>query len=335
MLRRELRFPTTSPLAQPVQLPQEDTDLPKQEEAGEAEALQLVESNPLDEPVLEEQQAEEEQQIEEQTKAISRRVAESVENLRNQPITTAEKPSWLKRFIFICLFSAIAYQVHEYQVEAAAIGYCDAGTRTSRVLEEAKARHSLAKECVRQNRTTLYPPNDANGSQELTPCPLPPIIPLPQPETCTPCPEHASCSQFRVTCDTGYQIHPNPFVFFLPTPPASSDISFASASSPSEHLWAVLYNSLNGLPGFGSTALPPRCLEDPKRKLHIGALGKAIESTLGKERGRRICLGIKDLQVSNQDGGEAKEWGVELTKLKDIMRKKTSVRRSFFSDLGT
>lgn len=321
----EFRFPSPPPLPKPIQLPQGDTDPFKQEEAEEP--LQLVESNPQDEAAVETEA--EEQEIDEQTKSISKRVAQSVENLRNQPVSTVERPSWLKRFIFVCLFSVIAYQVREYKVEAATVGYCDAGTRTSRALEEVKTRHALVRECNRQNRTTLEEVGDTRG-QELTPCPLPPIIPLPQPESCTPCPDHASCSRFGVTCDTGYQIHPNALVFFLPTPPSASDISFDTASSPSEHLWAVLYNSLGGLPGFGSVALPPRCLEDPKRKLHIGALGKAIESTLGKERGRRICSGGKELQqhISDHEGGEAKKWGVELSKLKEIMRKKTSVRLS-------
>jgi len=89
-----------------------------------------------------------------------------------------------------------------------------------------------------------------------------------------------------------------------------------------------LSDSLNGLPGFGSIALPPRCLEDPNRRRLIGVLGRNIENTLGKEHGKRVCAGGKAIQehVKESDGGEAKKWGVELSELKILMRKKTFVR---------
>jgi hypothetical protein len=84
---------------------------------------------------------------------------------------------------------------------------------------------------------------------------------------------------------------------------------------------------LDGFPGFGSVALRPRCVEDPKRKRNIGALGKAIESLLGQERGHRLCAGGKviDDVVMDIDGGDAKKWGVELERLRDAMKRKTPV----------
>lgn len=312
---------------------QEDKDTLKQEDAEEVEETQLlVEPNREDASSVE-IEAEEEPQADENMVAISKRVKESVKALRNQPTLPAEKPSWFMRFIFIGLCSVVAYHIHDYKVQSAAIGYCDAGSRTSQAVEEVKTRHFLARECNRENRTTLYPLSDATDRQDLIPCPFPPLIPLPQPESCTPCPEHASCSQFSVTCDTGYLPHPNALVFFLPSPPSSSNVSLFTASSPSERVWGVLHDTLNGLPGWGSVALPPRCLEDPNRKRHIGALGKAIEATLGKERGRRMCAGGKAMQqdIKESDGGEARKWGVELSMLKDTMRKKTSVRQFSFS----
>jgi len=114
----------------------------------------------------------------------------------------------------------------------------------------------------------------------------------------------------------------------MPTPPSVSNVSFATASSLSELTWGVLSDSLNGLPGFGSIALPPRCLEDPNRRRLIGALGRQIDTTLGKEHGGRVCAGGKGIQehIKESDGGEAKKWGVELSELKETMRKKTSVR---------
>ncbi|KAF9451065.1 hypothetical protein P691DRAFT_808908 [Macrolepiota fuliginosa MF-IS2] len=322
---REFRFPPPSPLAKPLKKPsQEDTGILKQEVEKVEETQQLVEES---QSVEAEAKAEEQPHADEQVEAVSQRIAESVEALRHQPRLPAEKPSWFLRVICVGLLSTLAYHIHDYKTRSAAIGYCDAGSRTSRVLEEVKAHRLLAKECNRANRTTLYPLGDTTDRQDLTSCPLPSLIPLPEPESCTPCPEHASCSQFSVTCDTGYLLHPNPLVFFLPTPPSSSNLSLTSASSPAEFVWGTLFDSLNGLPGFGSVALPPRCWEDPNRKRHIGALGKAIEATLGKERGRRMCTSDTATQshVKESDGGEARKWGVELLKLRETMRKKTSM----------
>lgn len=331
MPTQDFRLPPRSPLAEPVkETQQEGIESPAgiiEVEAKDEEA-QLV-SEPSQKGVESTGVAEvaEGSQVDNQVENVSKRIAESVKTLRQGPALPAqtEKPSWLVRFFFIGFFSILAYYIRDYKSQSAAIGYCDAGTKTNRMVEDLKMRHALARECNTENRTTLYPPNDV---QDLTPCPLPPLLPLPQPESCVPCPEHASCSQFSVTCETGYLLHPNALVFFLPTPPTSSNISLATASSPSEYVWGALSDSLNGLPGFGSIALPPRCLEDPNRRRHIGALGRAIEITLGKERGRRVCTGGKATyqDVKESDGGEAKKWGVEVAKLKEIMRRKTSVR---------
>jgi hypothetical protein len=256
--------------------------------------------------------------------AVSNRVLKSMETAKRfpTPLEPAEKPSWLLRFLFLALFSIVTYHVRDYKSRSAMIGYCDTGSNTNRIVQELKMHRELARQCNLENRTTLYPTGD---HQDSTPCPLPSLIPIPQPESCTRCPDHASCSQFSVTCEPGYLLHPGPLLFFMSTPPQSSNASFATASSLSEYIWGALHDCLNGLPGFGSVALPPRCLEDPKRKLHIGALGRAIEITLGRERGRRLCTGVHQ-PSKESDGDEAKDWGVELTKLKEVMRKKTPVR---------
>ncbi|XP_006458160.1 hypothetical protein AGABI2DRAFT_199503 [Agaricus bisporus var. bisporus H97] len=275
-------------------------------------------------PVEEEEEEDEVQDSREEI-AVSNRVLKSMEVAKRFPTPSAPpgKSSWLLRLTFVTLFSIVAYYVRDYKKQSAAIGYCDTGSNTSHVVQELKVYHELARECNLENRTTLYSPAD---QQDSTPCPLPPLLPVSKPESCTLCPDHAFCSQFSVTCEPGYLLHPHPLLFFLSTPPQSSNLSFAAASSPSEYIWGALHDCLNGLPGLGSVALPPRCLEDPKRKVHIGALGRAIEITLGRERGRRLCTGVHQ-QVKESDGGEAREWGVELTKLEEVMRKKTPVNR--------
>ena len=83
----------------------------------------------------------------------------------------------------------------------------------------------------------------------------------------------------------------------------------------------------DGLPGLGPVAFPPRCVEDPRRKRHIGALGKAVEAMLAAERGRRLCAGVRPAEGTAQQGEaeEAKRWGVEVEVLKGTIRKKTAV----------
>lgn len=320
---REFRLPPRS-LAELVKDASPDIDSSKYE-SERIEAKQQY-----SEPIYEESPftVKETSQADKQREAISRRVAASMEALHHRPVPLpAERPSWFLWCILVVTFSVIAYHAHDYKVQSSAIGYCDTGTRTSQVVENLKARRLFVRECNRQNQTTLRP-NTSAGGQNLTVCPLPPLLPIPEPESCTPCPEHATCSQYSIYCDTGYLLHPNPLVFFMPTPPSASNVSFATASSLPELVWGLLYDSLNGLPGFGSVALPPRCLEDPNRRRLIGVLGRNIENTLGKEYGRRVCAGGKVIQerVKESDGGEAKKWGVELSELKRLMRKKTFVR---------
>jgi hypothetical protein len=72
-------------------------------------------------------------------------------------------------------------------------------------------------------------------------------------------------------------------------------------------------------------------VEDPQRKRNIGALGKAIESMLGKERGRRVCHGLST--GTPADLSEAEKWGIEENQLRDIFRKKTAVSLSMPSVL--
>jgi len=157
---------------------------------------------------------------------------------------------------------------------------------------------------------------------------------LTTPQSCTPCPDHATCTQYGVVCDTGFILRPHPLLGFLPTIPSSKNVSW-DLSSPSQLICKTTSVVLDGLPGLGSIALPPRCLEDPTRKRNIGALGKAIEVLLGQERGVRLCAGGKILSriVKPEEGGEAKKWGVELRQLRETMRKKTSPHLlTFFDD---
>ncbi|KAG6818147.1 hypothetical protein H0H87_000052 [Tephrocybe sp. NHM501043] len=129
---------------------------------------------------------------------------------------------------------------------------------------------------------------------------------------------------FCVVCDRGFMLRSHPLLFFLPASPTPHR-SEVSHFSHSPGLLRKLAAVFDGLPGFGSVAFPPRCIEDPKRKRNIGALGKAVESLLGQERGQRLCAGgkVSEEDVVDVDGGSAKKWGLELESLRKMMKKKT------------
>ncbi|TFK42618.1 Man1-Src1p-C-terminal domain-containing protein [Crucibulum laeve] len=256
---------------------------------------------------------EEEQPTEddEQTKAITRRIAESalaVQQSRSAPSSTAASTIW-RAFVVLILMSLL-YTGYEYKQESATIGYCDTGSNTNSVLEDIRARRIAAESCNRENRTLLHP-----ASEE--PCPLPPLLPLPHPNACTPCPQNAICSQLNVICNNGYILQQRSPLRYL----------LNASASPTPLGWQLI-SQLNGLPLLGSVAFPPKCVEDPMRKRNIGVLGKAIEARLGQERGRRACVGGKQLeeQVPEEHGGSAKKWGIEVQKLRTDMKKKATPR---------
>ena len=232
---------------------------------------------------------------------------------------------YLLTFLYAICFLVFSSIVIRYKRESAPIGFCDAGSNSSRALQEFQAHISAIEPCTRANRSILDIPSevfDAITAKDGTPCPLLSLIPLPHPSACTPCPEYASCSQHTVTCNGGYLLRPHPILALLSP--------FGAAPSlPVELVWNFISEVADGLPGLGPVAFSPHCVEDPKRKRNIGALGKAIEALLGQERGRRVCAGAEEgqLTISDSEGGEAKKWGLEVEVLRETMKKKTAVCR--------
>jgi hypothetical protein len=256
---------------------------------------------------------------EDQTVAVSRRIAQGGPLVYDKP----QPASWFIRFLFALFAVVSSAAVVSYKMEAAPIGYCDTGKSTNNALEALNAKWDAIEACNRENRTFLHLPpltpsaDGAKADDEPILCPPPALVPFLHATHCTPCPEHASCSQNTVTCDNGFLHQPHPLLNLLSP--------FGSAmSGPAIQTRKFIADVTNGLPGLGAVAFPERCVEDPERKRHIGALGRAIEALLGQERGMRLCAG-EGLEIfSNRDGGEAKNWGVEIEQLKETMKRKTS-----------
>lgn len=271
---------------------------------------------------------------EDQTVAIAQRISEGGQLVPRRRGADVQATPSIVRIMYLILGLAASYVVVNFKLESAPIGYCDTGSNTNNALEDIKSRRLAVEACNRENRTTLYlPPLSMNVSDERkeegdqTPCPLPLLVPWAHPDTCTPCPDHATCGQYSVTCDLGYLLRPHPLLFFLPATPSPRSNTLSTHSSPTELAWKLISEALDGLPGLGSIALPSRCVEDPRRKRNIGVLGKAIESILGQERGRRLCTGGAAIEeaVKDTDGGDAKKWGLELEILRERMKQTTPV----------
>ena len=230
------------------------------------------------------------------------------------------RSGFLLRFFAIIALLSVYMVVGPYKAQSAALGYCDTDSNTNDILERLRTRNAAIEACNRDNRTYLYLP--APGVEEET-CPPPPLLPF-IPDECTSCPEHARCTPDTVSCEHGFLLRPHPLLAFI-TLPSSNTLSPQSQLSPSANaVLKFISATLDGMPGLGPVAVPPRCVEDPKRKRHIGVLGKAIEAVLGLERGKRLCAGEVP-PIQDTEGGEAKRWGMHLDALRDAMRAKTAV----------
>ncbi|KAI9458480.1 Man1-Src1p-C-terminal domain-containing protein [Russula earlei] len=243
---------------------------------------------------------------------------------------TSSRPgaSRLFRFFVVIALLLVYSIVGPYKAQSAALGYCDPDSKTNDILERLRTRTAAIEACNRENRTFLYLPTP--GLEE-EPCPAPPILPF-TPDECTPCPEHAACTFDSVSCEHGFLLRPHPLLAFISLP-SSNTLSPDSKISPlANAVLKFIAATVDGMPGFGPVALPPRCVEDPKRKRHIGVLGKAIEAVLGLERGKRLCAG-KVPHVLDTEGGEAKRWGMHLDALREAMKAKTAPQlQSTFED---
>ncbi|KAF8447999.1 Man1-Src1p-C-terminal domain-containing protein [Boletus edulis BED1] len=260
----------------------------------------------------------EEFKLNEQVTPVSEHVSSAAIN-HHEPRTKSS--SYLLMFLYGICFLVFSSIVVKYKRESASIGFCDAGSNSSRALQEFQAHISAIEPCIRANRTFLDMPSellDAITAKDGTSCPPLSLIPLPHPSACTPCPAYAACSQHTVTCNSGYLLRPHPILALLSP--------FGTAPSAAvEIVWNFISEVADGLPGLGPVAFSPHCIEDPRRKRNIGALGKAIEALLGQERGRRVCAGVEEgqLTIPDSEEGEARKWGLEVEVLRETMKKKT------------
>ncbi|CCL99131.1 uncharacterized protein FIBRA_01145 [Fibroporia radiculosa] len=314
-----------------------------------------------EEAVVAEDDDGEDGELQEEVAAVSQRISEGGRIVSRERPSGPGPASLLLRVMLVLLALGGSGLFYGHKRESAQIGFCEAGKSSNVILDALRARRAAIESCNEHNRTSLYPPDStlpvsfaeptptpqsSSGTQDgavymsdAELCPPLPLLPLPQADACTPCPRHATCVPDIVTCDSGYVLKSHPLLSFMPVPgtaPLSSPSSRylttftrpGSILSPSADLPELVYSAvsmvLDGVPGIGPVAFPPRCVEDPRRRRHIGVLGKAVEALLASERGRRLCEGVGVGEPEGDDISEAKKWGLELERLKEDLRRKTA-----------
>lgn len=181
-----------------------------------------------------------------------------------------------------------------YKIGSTSIGYCDAGSSSNAVLRELRENRLAAKECTAR----LLASEESRVVDDVL-CPLEAFIPIPPPDSCTPCPNRAMCQPHDVICKGAFILQEHP----LAGVPGLS--------------WLA-----NGMPGLGSVAFPPTCVEDRRRLMMVGALGKSLEVWLSKVKGDKLCKGL----AKRKDGaGDAQAWGVTKQQLKDTIKRSVKV----------
>ncbi|KAK0197148.1 Man1-Src1p-C-terminal domain-containing protein [Armillaria mellea] len=218
------------------------------------------------------------------------------------------------RLLLLTFFMGLVAVIWNFKLQSVSFGYCDPGSDTNPLLEEARVNRTAIELCNRENRSLLH--EDVEG--DLTPCPLPFVLPTFYPDSCTPCPWHATCTRDSVTCNTGYMLRSHPLAFYLSPVSSRTDINLSLTSPPNDLIWRLIHELVDGLPGFPTIVLPPSCVEDPRRQRNIGTLGKYIDNVLAEKRGEILCAD-NATDVADVDGGNAKKWGMPLDSLRDLM----------------
>lgn len=226
-------------------------------------------------------------------------------------------PRWLMMLIGFA-FSLLVSMTANYKMESSSIGWCDTGSNSNSIIVQREAARAAQYECAERlylNSTlgVVGMIESADGATagrqevmdglmhgECTPLPL---LPIPRPQACTPCPAHAECTPpHGITCAPAYVLKQHP----LAVVPGLRELA-------------------SGLPGFGAVAFPPECVEDDARKRKVSGVAKGMATYLETIKGDRICDGV-DAGGKPVDGGEPRKFGIQVQELAQLVLEGIKVR---------
>lgn len=247
-------------------------------------------------------------ELTEYNNAVSEKIADVSSGGKTVTRRRAGRPSQTSSTVsqfFLVLLAVVALTgVGMYKVESVALGYCEADSDTNALLQDLRAQREATRACNAKLIADGPDPGSEEPHSRLVDgviCPFEPILPIFQPDACTPCPKRATCGRSKVTCNGAFILQPHPVVKIIPG---------------AERIFG-------GLPGFGSVAFPPQCVEDRRWLQQVGVMEKVLEGWLAKAKGDKICKG---LAKSTSDGGDAKAWGVPEGHLRGIAKNGLKVR---------
>lgn len=241
------------------------------------------------------------QESQDLTDDISRALAEG-SMIRERATSSSSSISFL-RLATYGLIIVVSIMVHSYKTKSATIGYCDSGKDTNDIVELRRASLNASEDCLRRLA-------NISENQENSTCDPPPLFRFLEPLSCTSCPSHASCTPTTVACHQSFIAHSHPLAQF-----------------------PMLTSLLNGLPGFGPVAFPPKCVEDEGRKRRIGSIGAILRHRLTLLRGEKLCSGKGTSSAT--DMHKAVKWGTTVELIHDdVLRQLKNAPVSFISFLS-
>ncbi|GJJ12172.1 hypothetical protein Clacol_006413 [Clathrus columnatus] len=221
---------------------------------------------------------------------ISRTLAKGDPSRRQTIARRSSLPVSTRRILTYVVMITLSVILHSYKTKSVVNGFCDPDQDTNGIIEERKASLNALEECMQHAK-------NASENHEDVHCDPPPLLRSLEPMTCTPCPAHASCTPTNVSCKESFVIQSHPL-----------------AQLP------VLPSLLNGLPGLGPIAFPPRCVEDEARKRKIGLIGAMLRHRLAVIRGEKLCSG--KAASFDQSAHEAMKWGTTVDLIHDDVFKR-------------
>lgn len=241
-----------------------------------------------------------------------------------------------KAVLLLLLITCIGIRI--YQRMSTNIGFCDAGRTTNPAL--LGLREQVRTTGIFGLKAQVGATGDATDSGatdarvafwEVAQAFLTSLVP----DSCTPCPSHSICTRSTATCERGFIIAPHEVMSLVPfdTNMRSSNMfsqeeGMRFQKPPAWLAYTLISVSMDGLPGVGPYALPPRCVEDTEWARRMRVIRKEVVEILSSERGRRVCHAsdetLRDGEVTGSIG-EARRWGMEIHSLETAVERRLPV----------
>uniref|UniRef100_D8PVI6 Man1/Src1 C-terminal domain-containing protein n=1 Tax=Schizophyllum commune (strain H4-8 / FGSC 9210) TaxID=578458 RepID=D8PVI6_SCHCM len=255
--------------------------------------------------------------------AVAQRISEGPRRKLSPPKLQAEEvapPSPIRRLFLTVILLALGYFTWSYKQESAKIGFCtfehNGEPMNEFLLELRQHRAEIEEQCHIEQQKHLEQMNgtaDANSTPffgNSTVCAQAALLPVP--DACTPCPAHANCTRTTLDCNLKYELKPNRLLFFAPP---HNRVNLEGG-------WLDIWRLLDGFPGLGPVAFPPRCVDDGKWTEGTLRTAKRLSALLRGLRSKRLCSGQFE-RYSVEDGGEARQWGLTRDEIYNIFDKMT------------